>query len=81
MLACEGSEQCVSLLTLAEVVRGSREIDHERGAGAGGLIGRAFGNPDVLANRDTNQAVADADEERAIASKKRTLLIENAVVR
>jgi hypothetical protein len=69
-----------ALGALTDVIRGGRDVDQQRGPGQRLVGGRWPRLPDVLADRQSDQGVAELDQRAAGARLEVALLVEDAVV-
>ena len=70
----------LAVAALARVVRRSRGIEDQRGAGQRLVRRRRAGRPDVLADRQPEARVAELEHGAALADLEVALLVEHAVV-
>jgi hypothetical protein len=75
------NEHLFTLAVLAEVERRGREIDDELRSGEGEICGRRARLPHVLADRDPDEDLAEANCDEVVPRGEIPVLVEHAVIR
>ena len=81
VVAGSGHEHLLAVLGLADVERRGRQVDEQRRPGEREVGRRRARLPDVLADRETDERVAELEQEELPSGGEVPVLVEHAVVR